>query len=39
MEPFFQKVGGNSILQYWFYEINIKILAVNQQKWGSGFVH
>ena len=23
----------NSIVQYWFYEINIEILATNQQKW------
>ena len=28
------KTNENSILQYWFHEINIIILAANKQKWG-----
>ena len=27
---------SNSILQYWFYGMSIKILVVNLQKWGVG---
>ena len=29
----------NSILQYWVYVINIRILAANQKKWGRGFAN
>ena len=29
----------NSILKYWFYVINIRILWENSQKWGWGFAH
>ena len=32
-------ISINSMLQYWFYEINIRILAANQQKWGWSFAN
>ena len=32
------EINYNSILQYWFDEINIKILAANLKNWGGGLL-